>query len=127
MEERENEPTVYFQRMYPIEQVIEAMERMVNLSEESEVKNMNKKAMELRDTVGMMNSENYKVRFKAEYYQLGIRLFKLKSMLENWDNGSLNFTPTCPRKLYDIQVRSMEDYLAVLEARASIEQIDLNH
>ena len=43
MEERENEPTVYFQRMYPIEQVIEAMERMANLSEESEVKNMSNK------------------------------------------------------------------------------------
>lgn len=43
MDERENEPTVYFQRMYPIEQVLEAMERTANLSEESEVKNMSNK------------------------------------------------------------------------------------
>ena len=38
MEERENEPTVYFQRMYPIEQIFEATVRPVNVSEESEVK-----------------------------------------------------------------------------------------
>ena len=27
---------------------------------------------ELRDTIEMMNSENYKERFKAEYYQVVI-------------------------------------------------------
>lgn len=44
-------------------------------------------------------------------------------MLHNWDSGSLNFEPTCPRSLYDLQIQSMQEYLTVLEARACIEEI----
>lgn len=36
----------------------------------------NMRAMELRDTAEMMNSADYKERFKAEYYQLKIRYGK---------------------------------------------------
>lgn len=43
--------------------------------------------MELKDTATLMVSSNYKERFKAEYYQLKIRLEKLKCMLQKWDNG----------------------------------------
>lgn len=43
--------------------------------------------MELKDTVTLMVSSDYKERFKAEYYQLKIRLEKLKCMLQKWDNG----------------------------------------
>ena len=46
--------------------------------------------MVLKDTVEMMNSDDYKERFKAEYYQLVIRYNKLKSMLVKWDKGTLN-------------------------------------
>lgn len=38
--------------------------------------------MELRDTVVMMESADYKERFKAEYYQNAIRCEKLKAMLD---------------------------------------------
>lgn len=38
---------------------------------------------------------------------------------------TLNFTPTCPRSLFDLQIRAMKDYLTVLEARAVIDGIDL--
>ena len=37
--------------------------------------------MQLKDTVEMMNSEDFKERFKAEYYQLLFRLNALTSML----------------------------------------------
>ena len=37
---------------------------------------------ELKDTVEMMNSTDYKERFKAEYQQVVIRYKKLKAMLE---------------------------------------------
>ena len=83
------------------------------------------KPVELRDTVALMESSNYKERFKAEYYQLVIRFTKLQAMLEKWDKGELNFTPTCPRSLYELQVRAMEDYIAVLQARAVIEGVVL--
>lgn len=81
--------------------------------------------MELKDTVEMMNSADYKERFKAEYQQVVIRYQKLAAMLQKWDNGELNFTPTCPRSTYNMQVRAMTDYIAVLEARAVMEGVDL--
>ena len=47
-------------------------------------------------------------------------------MLEEWDDETLPYTPNCPRGLYDLQIRAMADYLAVLEARAAIEGITLS-
>lgn len=81
--------------------------------------------MELKETVEMMNSADYKDRFKAEYQQVVIRYQKLAAMLQKWDNGELNFTPTCPRSTYNMQVRAMTDYIAVLEARAVMEGVEL--
>lgn len=80
---------------------------------------------ELRETIEMMNSEDYKERFKAEYYQVVIRYQKLKSMLDKWDNDQLEFTPTCPRSTYNMQIAAMTDYIAVLEARAVMEGVEL--
>jgi len=83
------------------------------------------KVDELKDTVVLMQSENYKERFKAEYYQVVIRFEKLKNMLEKWDNGTLEFTPTCPKAAYNFQIKAMADYIASLEVRASIEGVEL--
>ena len=41
--------------------------------------------MELKQTVEMMNSADYKERFKAEYMQVVIRYKKLANMLEKWE------------------------------------------
>lgn len=79
----------------------------------------------LRDTIEMMNSENYKERFKAEYWQNVIRYEKLKNVLERWDKNALDFKPTCPRSTYNMQIKAMTDYIAVLEARAVMEGIEL--
>lgn len=81
--------------------------------------------MTLNDTVTMMDSADYKERFRAEYYQLVIRYKKLLAMLDKWDTGELNFEPTCPRSTYNMQIRAMTDYIAVLEARAVMEGIEL--
>ena len=81
--------------------------------------------MELTDTAKLMAISDYKDRFNAEYGQVAIRCKKLKAMLEKWDKGELNFTPTCPRSLYEFQVRTMEDYIAILQARAVIEGVVL--
>lgn len=86
---------------------------------------MNTKPMELADTIKMMESTDYKERFQAEYYQLAIRANKLAVMLDKWDKGELSFTPTCPRITYDLQIKAMADYLAVLEARAVMEGVAL--
>ena len=81
--------------------------------------------MKLADTVEMMNSSDYKERFKAEYAQLPIRYYGLRNMLEKWDNGTLEVEPTCPRSTYNLQIKAMTDYIAVLEARAVMENVDL--
>lgn len=81
--------------------------------------------MELSETVEMMLSSDYKERFKAEYNQLVIRYNKLKAMLTKWDNGRLEFTPTCNRGILNFQIRAMADYIAILETRAQIEGIEL--
>lgn len=74
--------------------------------------------------IGMISSD-YKERFKAEYNQLVIRYEGLQGMLKKWDDGTLEFEPTCPRSIYNMQIRAMSEYIAVLEARAAIEKVDL--
>ena len=81
--------------------------------------------MKLCETVEGMNSTDYKERFIAEYQQLAIRYKGLRTMLEKWDKGELTFSPTCPRSTYNMQIKAMTDYLAVLEARAVMENIEL--
>ena len=80
--------------------------------------------MVLKDTVNMMTSEDYKERFKAEYYQLKVRIDGLEKMLKSWDEGTLTFKPTCPRKLYDDQLKAMRDYIGILIIRSQMEGID---
>lgn len=81
--------------------------------------------MLLAETVNFMVSTDYKERFIAEYQQLVIRYKGLKSMLEKWDKNELTFKPTCPRSTYNLQISAMVDYIAVLEARAVMEGIEL--
>lgn len=80
---------------------------------------------ELKDTVEMMLSEDYKERFLAEYYQLKIRYQKLHRMLIQYEAGTLSFTPTCSRELLMEQAMYMGNYLRCLEVRAEIEKIEL--
>ena len=77
--------------------------------------------MELKDTIDLMQSGDYKERFMAEHHQLIIRYKKLKKMYDNWNN--LNFVPRCPKSIYKLQLEAMEKYLAILEARAAIEEV----
>lgn len=81
--------------------------------------------MELKDTVELMCSADYKERFKAEYLQLKIRYKKLCVMVDKWNKGELNFIPTCPKQIYDIQIIGMKTYLDVLKERAKMENIDV--
>nr|DAU10872.1 MAG TPA: hypothetical protein [Caudoviricetes sp.]DAV97320.1 MAG TPA: hypothetical protein [Caudoviricetes sp.] len=82
--------------------------------------------MELKDTIELMNSENYKERFKAEYLQTKIRYDKLDAMTVKYEAGTLNFTPSCPLELLKEQKKYMGNYIRTLRIRAEIENIDLN-
>lgn len=75
--------------------------------------------------IGMLSSD-YKERFKAEFKQLEIRYLRLVEMCKKWDEETLTFTPTCPREIYDEQLKAMDAYLAVLKKRAEIEAVELD-
>jgi hypothetical protein len=80
---------------------------------------------ELASTAMLMVSSDYKERFIAEYKQLDNRYKALKAMVAKWDYGKLDFTPTCPRSIYNIQLEAMDKYRDVLISRAQLEGVDL--
>lgn len=81
--------------------------------------------MELKDTIELMNSADYKERFRAEYYQTKIRYEKLDKMVCKYEAGKLKFTPSCSLELLTEQKRYMGNYLHCLQVRAEIEDIEL--
>jgi len=80
---------------------------------------------DLKDTIELMQSEDYKDRFRAEYYQTKIRYNKLHTLLLQLDAGTAKITPKCPKDLLKRQCADMGSYLCALEVRAEIEEIDL--
>ena len=81
--------------------------------------------MELKDTIELMNSEDYKERFRAEYIQTKIRYEKLHKMVIKYEAGTLNFEPKCSIELLKKQKMYMGNYLYTLEVRAEIENIEI--
>lgn len=91
--------------------------------------------MELKDTIEMMISKDYKERFKAEYYQTKERYERLKNFnnkieaYELLDYEKKIFTEKpkhdCPLSLLKEQQKAMGQYLHILEIRAVIEKIEL--
>ena len=81
--------------------------------------------MELKDTIDMMNSQDYKERIKAEYAQVKIRYTKLKNMVKKYEDGTLDFKPSCSLELLTEQCTHMFNYIKCLEERAKIENVDL--
>ena len=79
----------------------------------------------LADTVELMISEDYKDRFKAEYYQTKIRYERLHKMVTKYEAKTLEFEPKVPIDILVGQKRAMGEYLHYLEIRAEIEHIKL--
>lgn len=80
---------------------------------------------DLIDTVELMASDDYKERFKAEYYQTEIRYNKLHEMIVRYEANTLDFEPKCSIDILKKQASYMGDYLYMLEVRAEIEGIEL--
>ncbi len=81
--------------------------------------------MELNETVKLMTSADYKDRFRAEYWQVKIRLEKLRKMIAKFQAGTLGFTPSCSLEMLKEQVEPMQNYLDALEVRAEMEGFSL--
>ena len=80
---------------------------------------------ELHDIIGLMCSEDYKDRFKAEYLQLKMRYNELHNMVVKYEANKLDFKPSCDIELLKKQKAAMGNYLYCLEVRAQVEGIDL--
>lgn len=85
--------------------------------------------MELRETIDLMCSSNYKERFIAEYRQTKIRYEKLKNFCNKIEVetmlGKEVTKHDCPLQLLREQQKYMGLYLSILEKRALIENIKL--
>lgn len=81
--------------------------------------------MELKETTKMMESGDYKERFKAEYFQTKTRMEKLHRMLTRYRANTLEFNTDCPIFVLENQEHCMRQYLDILEIRAEYENIDL--
>ena len=81
--------------------------------------------MQLIDTVELMLSDDYKERFKGEYYQVKERYERLRKMVVKYQAGTLNFEPKCDLELLKSQLSAMRDYIYILEVRAQIEGVEL--
>lgn len=81
--------------------------------------------MELKDTAALMESSDYQERYKAEYYQLKVRVEKLAAMLEKYATGTLSFTPSCSYDLLFEQLVYMRGYMRILKERAKVECVAL--
>lgn len=80
--------------------------------------------MDLLDTVQMMKSDDYKERFKAEYYQLKIRLEKLNATIVR-KAVNPKVAPETSYLMLKQQSIIMEAYLKCLKERATTEHIEL--
>lgn len=86
--------------------------------------------LEMNDTIGLMQSDDYKERFIAEYHQTKIRYEKLKAFNNKIEASHLSDKATepkhdCPDELLRRQQGIMGEYLHILEVRAVIEGVEL--
>ena len=92
--------------------------------------------IEFKDTIELMQSEDYKERFKAEYHQTKLRYERLKALntkIEAANTAKYAMSPVilqepkhaCPETLLREQQNIMGQYLHILEVRAEIEGIEL--
>ena len=79
----------------------------------------------LAETVGLMLSEDYKDRLKAEYWQVKLRYNDLHEFLIKYEAGMETISPPEKSQLMQLQARVMEKYLKLLEERAMLEGVAL--
>lgn len=116
------------QKSFEIKQeVLKVYPSSIEITKIKEKKEKNN--MELKETIKLMCSDDYKERFVAEYHQVKIRYEKLKNFCNKIEVeemlGKEVTKHDCPLELLREQQKYMGLYLSVLEKRALIENIVL--
>lgn len=82
--------------------------------------------MELKDTIELMTSEDWKDRFVAEYLQTKIRYEKLHRLIVRREVGKCDFITPISLDSWTCQAHHMGNYLHELEKQAVLHGIDLS-
>lgn len=81
----------------------------------------------LEDTIEWMQSDDYKVRLKAEYWQLVIRMEKARNAVVHFIKPVLSTTAANRAEMLSDQFEIMKEYKKILEKRAFSENADLDN
>lgn len=81
--------------------------------------------MELKDTIDLMTSPDWKDRFLAEYLQVKIRYEKLHRLIVRREVGMIDFNTSIPLESWKEQAKHMGLYLNELEKQAVLHGIEL--
>lgn len=81
--------------------------------------------MELKDTIDLMQSADWKDRFLAEYLQTKIRYEKLHKLIVKREVGKHGFETPISLESWKTQAQHMGLYLLELEKQAVIHGIEL--
>lgn len=73
--------------------------------------------MKLEDTAYLMQSDDFKLRGIAEYYQIKIRIDQNREFIRKWENNELDFVPCNSLESSKRQLDAMEHYEYVLRLR----------
>ena len=74
--------------------------------------------MELKDTIELMTSADYKARFIAEYEQAVIRIKKLMDFIEAIESGKVAVMYEDQKLLLGAQYGYMVGYIRIMQDRA---------
>lgn len=80
---------------------------------------------DLKQTVGLMTSTDYKERLVGEFVQAVIRNKKLERFIEAVNSGAIQPQEHCDMETLDIQDLAMKNYILVLGIRLVEEGIEL--
>jgi len=81
--------------------------------------------MELKDTIELMNSSDWKERFMAEYLQTKIRYEKLHNLIVKREVGKHGFNTPILLESWKTQAHHMGLYIFELEKQAVLHGIEL--
>ena len=72
------------------------------------------------------STDNYKERFKEEYFFVLNKYNKLKLTINRYYMDQLDFEPDTPIRILESQLHTMHSYLEILRDRSRYEDIDLH-
>lgn len=87
---------------------------------------LNIETLKLSETIDLMQSDCFRDRMRAEYYQTAIRKRDIDYTLAHYDDDDLGYIPRMSREEYRQLSFRMEAYLELLANRCQYEGADLD-